>query len=111
MNETKPIYDIIMMEHANRELVYPTGKHSGFPDTGATNNVGFYYDLQDAINALHYNACDIREYVYDAAFILIRQPGLYMTCGPSERHYFVWDDDKRGFFEADEPLIFKHIAL
>lgn len=111
MSETKPIYDIIMMEHANKELVYPTGKHSGFPDMGATNSVGFYYDLQDAIDALHCNACDIREYVYDAAFILIREPGLYNACGSDTRKYFVWNDELHGFYEADEPNIFKHIAL
>ena len=109
--EDKCIYDIIMLEHKDKELIYESGKHSGFPDFGATASVGYYNKLEDAVLALNLNACDIREYVYDAAFILFRKPGLYQPCGPDERAYFVWNEQLQGFFQAEEPEIFKHSAI
>ena len=107
----KPIFEIMMMENkGDNEIVYPTGKPSGFPDTGITDTVGFYYELEKSIEALHCNACDLRETVYDAAFVLCRFPGLY-DCVPSEgRMYFIWDKEKEGYFEAEEPELFKHVA-
>jgi hypothetical protein len=110
-NGQQPIFEIMMLENTgDKELVYPTGKPSGFPDTGITDTVGFYYELDKAIEALHCNTCDLRETVYDAAFILCRFPGLY-NCVPSEgRMYFVWDKEKEGYFEAEEPELFKRVA-
>ena len=91
-----------MIEHADKELVYPTGKHSGFPDTGCSMMAGFYHEKEQAIEALHKNAMDIRETVYDAAFLLKRQPGLYQTVGSEDRIYFLWDQDRGGFSVAGE---------
>ena len=106
----KPIYEILVFEHPDKEFVYPTGKHSGFPDMGAQSTVGYYHDFQDAYEAIKENVCDIRETVYDAAFLLCRFPGLY-NCVPSYgRLYFVWDDDTYQYEEVEEPEIFKHMA-
>lgn len=107
----KPIYEILVFEHPDKELVYPSGKHSGFPDMGAQNNVGYYYEFHSAYTAIQENICDIHETVYDAAFLICRFPGLYNPVGSDGRIYFVWDDSKGGYVEADEPEIFKHIAL
>ena len=107
----KPIFEIMMLENTgDKELVYPTGKPSGFPDTGITDNAGFYYELDKAIEALHHNACDLRETVYDAAFILCRFPGLYDCVFSEGRIYFVWDKENEGYFEAEEPEWFKRVA-
>ena len=38
-----------MFEHPNKEDIYANGIHTGLPDMGAQSNVGFYYDLQDAL--------------------------------------------------------------
>lgn len=106
----RPIFRIMVFEHPCKEHVYPTGKHSGFPYLGASDEVGFYYDLDDAIRAMNENWGDIREYTYNAGFILCQFPGLYQSSGLDERMYFVWDEDKEGFFQQEEPEIFKHVA-
>ena len=105
-----PIYFIMAFENPNKEIIYPSGKKSGFPDIGAECDCGFYYDLGDAIKAVESNNCDMREYVYNAAFILCKFPGMYESSGPESRMYFIWDDESKEYKLADEPEIFKHIA-
>lgn len=106
----KPIFEIMLFEKPNEEVIYPTGKHSGFPDMGTTDIPGFFYDLPDAIRAMHENLCDIKETVYDAGFILCHFPGFYNAAGKDMRMYFVWDKERQGYFEQEEPKIFAHIA-
>lgn len=106
---TQPIFEIIMFEYAE-EGVRSDGTPNGWPDTGAEDHPGFYYDLDDAIEALHTNCCDLREYVYDVAMIVCRFPGLYDCAGQDARMYFTWNDEKQGYFEAEEPECFAHIA-
>ena len=106
-----PIYEILMFEHPDKELIYPSGKHSGFPDMGATSTSGFYYDINDAIQAVEEDRCGLRETIYDAAFILCRFCGLFQTVSSEFRMYFIWDADKEGYIQKEEPIIFKHIAL
>lgn len=105
-----PIYEILLFVNPNTELYSKTGKPLGFPDLGGSDMPGFYYNIQDAIDAMHENACDIRECTYSAGFVLCRFPGLYESAGTKERMYFVWDDEKGGFYEQEEPEIFQHIA-
>ena len=110
---SKPIFQIFLFENADKELIYENDgkkKNSGFPDTGCIGDFGFYYDIDQAIEALNTNAADIHECVYDAGFILVKFPGLYDSCSSSERMYFRWDSEKEGFFEAEEPEIFSHVA-
>lgn len=107
-----PIFEIQLMEKTGREeMIYPTGKKSGFPDTGCTDIPGFYYELDTAIECMHVNNADIRETVYDAGFILCRFPGMYPLCGPEQRMYFVWNEEKQGFFEEEEPELFRHLSF
>ena len=107
---SQPIFDILLFENAEKEVMGKTGKKLGFRDLGCTDNVGYYYNLDDAISALNENACDMRETVYDAAFILCRFPGLYQNSGTEGRMYFRWDPEREGYFQAEEPKIFEHIA-
>ncbi len=107
----RPIFEILVFEHPDKEWVFPSGKPSGLPDMGTQSNVGFYYDLEDAFDAVSENLCDIRETVYDAAFIICRFPGLYDCVSSNGRLYFVWDGAKGGYKLAEEPEIFKHISL
>ena len=106
-----PIYEILVFDNPNKELVSRDGKNMGCPDMGDTFTVGFYYDVESAIQALNENRCDLRETCYNAAFILCRFPGLYNVATSSERMYFVWDEERQGFFQTEEPKIFKHTAL
>lgn len=106
----RPIFRILLFENSAKEMVDKYGRPMGFPDIGAEADIGFFYDLDAAILAMNDNACDIRETVYDAGFILCLFPGLYQSAGKNERMYFVWDDDKKGFFQKEEPGIFRHIS-
>lgn len=112
--DDKPIYSILLLEYSNRPhmVVNSSGEEvpSGFPDTGDRHDVGFYYDLKTAIEVLNSNCCDIQEGCYTAAFILCRFQGLYAGCSQQERMYFVWDAERKGFFQQEEPEIFLHIA-
>ena len=109
---TKPIYEILLMSMPGTDpLFFPDGTNSGFPDMGKTDSPGFYYDLDDAIDALNSNRADLRETMFSAAFILCRFQGMYQTAGSSLRMYFLWDDERQGFFEAEEPELFGHIDL
>ncbi len=106
-----PIYRIIVFRNPDKELVYENGARSGAPDTGGENDMGFYYDLNTAIRAMHGNWCDIHETCFQAGFILCQYPGLYECAVSEARIYFLWDEEKGGFFEAEEPEIFQHVAF
>lgn len=110
-NAPNPIFEIMLFEYPDKEMTYPTSRgdvYSGWPDTGCIDHVGFYYELDTAIQAMNENWCDIQETCYYAGFILCRFPGLYYAA--TSRMYFLWDKEKKGFFEAEEPEIFKHVA-
>lgn len=106
-----PIYVIYMMEKINEEMKSVTGKPIGWPDMGCTEIAGFYYNEEDAILTLNKNCGDVQEHCYKAAFILQWQPGLYPTAAKEQRKYFVWNEEKQGFFQQEEPEIFKHCSI
>ena len=108
-----PIFEIAVFEYPDKELIYYKSEgevHSGLPDTGCVSHMGFYYDLDTAIKAMNENWCDIQETIYYAGFILCHFPGLYYSSLPNSRMYFLWDEEKEGFFEAEEPKIFENVA-
>jgi hypothetical protein len=110
-NTLNPIFEIMLFEYPNKEMIYhkPEGDVlSGWPDTGCVDHVGFYYELDTAIQTMNENWGDIQETCYHAGFILCRFPGLYQAA--IHRIYFLWNEEKKGFFEAEEPEIFKHVA-
>lgn len=115
-NGEKPvsIFEIMLFHYPDKELIYyhkQEGEvHSGYPDTGCTDHMGFYYNLDTAIKAMNENWCDIQETIYRAGFILCRFPGLYNCALTEHRMYFLWDEERKGFFEAEEPKIFEHVA-
>ena len=106
-----PIYAIMLFEHPDKQAISNTGRPLGWPDLGATDWPGFYYSLEDAIDALECNAADMRETIYNAGFVLVHYPGIYNnTAGRRERLYFLWDESRQGYYQAEEPDIFQHIA-
>ena len=107
-----PIFEITLFEYPDKEMIYHKPKsdvHSGWPDTGCVGCMGFYYELDTAIQAMNENWCDIQETCYYAGFIVCRFPGLYYA--GTSRMYFLWDNEKEGFFEAKEPEIFKYVTF
>ena len=110
--EAQPIYEIMLFEHPCKELMFMRDGvqvPSGYPDAGM-NSMGFYYELDTAIEAMHENWCDIHETVFGAGFILCKFPGLYDAAGPEARIFFAWDEERQGFYEDFEPDIFQHYA-
>lgn len=106
-----PIFEIVLFEHPSKEMmVVKDGKEiaSGLPDANL-NSMGYYYDLFTAVQALNENWADIQEHCFHAGFIFCRFPGLYNCVGTYARIYFLWDEERKGFFEAEEPEIFKHV--
>ena len=108
--DDKPIFSLYLFEKPNAELISKNGKPTGFPDTGDAYEPGFYYNLDWAIEAMNENTCDIRETCYNAGFILCRFQGMYDCVGTYGRMYFVWNNEKKGFFQQEEPKIFAHSA-
>lgn len=111
--EQNPIFQIMLFEKPNEEFIYhkPEGDvKSGFPDTGCQDNTGFYYELDTAIHAMNENWLDIQDHAFYAGFILCHFPGLYPDSSTNYRMYFVWDKEKEGFFQQEEPEIFKYIS-
>lgn len=78
---------------------------------GAFNGMGFYYNLDDAVIAMHENVLDIRETVFNYGFILCKFPGLYQCADTEARIFFQWDEERQGFYEADEPECFEHLGF
>lgn len=117
--EYKPIFAILLIENADKEYIYRQTMSDGsvkeipsrFPDTGDTFEAGFYYDIDDAINALTSNSCDMQEGIYQAGFVLCRFPGLYPCVSLANRMYFRWDKETQRFIHDEEPAIFAHIAF
>ena len=101
-----PIFEILVFEHPDQQVMYGD-KPSGWPDLGASRTMGFYHDLDDAIESLNWNNLDIQERLYHAAFILMKLPGLYNEASRFERMYFLWDENRGGFFQAEEPKLFR----
>lgn len=96
--QQKPIFRIMMMEYEGNET-----DELGFAHIGATNEPGFFYDLDEAVSAVTDNAADIREQVFDAAMILCTSPGVYRPVDRHHRLYFVWDDKTEKYTLKDEP--------
>ena len=109
-----PIFKLFLFEKPNEEIISEKDWNEcglGFPDFGASYDSGFYFSLDDAINAMNENVCDMREMIYNAGFILCQFQGVYNACITNARMYFVWDEAKKGFYQKEEPKLFHHIAL
>ncbi len=112
-NTPNPIFEIMLFEYPNKEIIYHKTEGdvpSGWPDTGSIGNMGFYYELDTAIQAMNENWADMQETCYFAGFILCHFPGLYNSADTDQRLYFLWNEEKGGFFEAEEPQIFQHFS-
>lgn len=95
------IYTITMLEKVENDK-------NGWPSFGSTNIVGYYTDLDVAIEAVTSNACDINETVYDYAVIEEVSEGLY---NPSIKSYwFKYNRTKDSYEPIDEPNEVKHIC-
>lgn len=66
-------------------------------------SVGWFPELEQAVKALNNNYGDLHEdQFYKYAFILFKEPGLYKSCGANKRMFFVWNEEKQGFYQEEE---------
>ena len=72
---------------------------------------GFYHNLDDAVCAMHLNVCDLHNGDRDFGFVICEFPGIVSDSDPEGRIFFVWDNIKDGFYEAEEPQFFKGMRL
>lgn len=101
--DDKPIYEIMLFKLPTKMLAdKKAGGGLVVPDFRYTCKPGFYHDVDSAVKAMHENACDIQDKTYDAGFVLVRFPGMYSVADQDGRIYFVWNEEKKGFFEAEE---------
>lgn len=106
-----PIYSIQLTVEI-RPYITPDGKAMDWPDSGL-NYMGFYYTLDEAIDAMNNNELDIAECCFNYGYITVGFPGVYNdSSGWYNRMFFKWDEDRKGFFECgNEPEIMKHISI
>ena len=78
-----------------------------FPKFGDRRTWGFFYDKNDAIEALHKNATDMCETIYGYAVIEESYEGICPNC--INRQFFKWNHDNQGYFEINEPECVKRI--
>ena len=62
---------------------------------------GYYWNREDAVDAVHGNVADMHETIYPYAIIEHLEPGLFPVS--QERQWFGWDEDKDGFYEIETP--------
>lgn len=72
---------------------------------GSSRTVGFRHSLEDAMETVETNMCDIWEYCYDYACIEELDPCLYPFA--EERWFYEYDRGKGRYVEIDEPVILK----
>ena len=104
--EKNPIYEIVLFEKPGDTL-----DKIGFPDHGIEDRPAFYYELDTAIRAMNENWGDIQDHAFSAGFIYAKFPSVYPYGGKETRMYFLWDQKREGFFEAEEPNTYEHISL
>lgn len=106
-----PIYEIVLFKKIGEQIMRLSDR-LGFADISDFKNMGFYYELDEAISVMHENRCDIGEHCFNCGFVLVHWPGVYNNnADKNERLFFEWDKEKAGFYEADEPLMFDHFTL
>lgn len=72
MSEPKAIYIVSVFEKC-----LSTASFVDYPDLGACENVGYFFDFNTADEVVRRNRCDIWEYCFNYAVITKVQPGLY----------------------------------
>ena len=95
----QPIYEIYVYE----KPWYLDEK--GFLMYGSYERVGYYYELETALKAVKENWCDLQDHYAHAAMVQEVTPGLYPHPPRSKCHYFIWNNQKECFEEAEVPEV------
>lgn len=79
-----------------------------FPDFGHQRTWGYYSECEKAVQALHKNFTDMWECLYDYALIEEIDEGICAYAG--NRQWFKWDNERKGYFEIEEPECVKNLC-
>ena len=85
------------------------GKTITFPSPGIVEEASFYgmhEDLDQAIKFLNENQAAVQDGCFFGAFILLKIRGIAPFNTPETRMFFLWDEEKQGFFQEEEPEAF-----
>lgn len=105
------IYCIYLTKNPYEKLLTYRGEELDIPGCHL-EFIGYYESYEDAAKAMHVSLED--EHYQEGkhgGFIVNRKPGITGFCDASERTFFLWNPDREGFYEAEEPEIFKYIAI
>ena len=106
----KPIYEIMLFEFPNKKQIIGD-QEIDYPNIGAEERPGYFYSVNDAVDAMHKNTLFMSDGIYLAGFVSCKFPGIYDAIKTDCRFYFKYDPDRRGFYEEEEPEIFHEFAF
>lgn len=98
---SKPYWFITVFEIVNKT-------ECGYPDVGYERCWGFFSNKADALKVLHGNETDLYETVYRYAVLEKYYEGISNYA--FERQFFEYNKERNGYFEIDEPDVFKHFV-
>lgn len=78
-------------------------------DYGCSSTCGWFFDREDAIEALHKNATDMWETCYNYAVIEQARQGVCTCAVIGSAQWFKYDIDRNGYFEIVTPEIVEDI--
>lgn len=94
-----------------RERITSDGRKSGFPEFGDSRVVGYYFDFDDAVNAVLENWGDIHEGCYNYAVVEKVEAGLYRPAASDDRLVFKWDHAHDTYYQMlEEPKVLRHVC-
>ena len=96
-NKDKPIYTMTVLQKIDR---FYLNKVEWLPEFGDIRCVGYYFDLNDAINSVIHNNQDIYEDMYEYCIVEEVPQGIYKHT--PNRYLFKWVEDK--YVQIDEPI-------
>jgi hypothetical protein len=97
----KPIFIITTLREPEGKRLFPSSPRV----------VGFYYKLQDAIDSIEDNFCDIYEDDY-YPFVVIEETyeGIYpLISNISKEYWFKWNVKKGKYYKVKKPIVFSHV--
>ena len=113
----KPEYLIYTVVHPYRkgEFYVPwLGRMVVFTEPGVVEDASFYgvhRDLDKAVSFLNENRMAVQDGCFFGAFILLRFPDIPPFNTVDTRMFFCWDEEKRGFFQEEEPDFFRDVPV
>ena len=73
----------------------------GFFNGGSRRTFGYRETLEAAEESLNKNICDMHEFLY--TYAVVEEIGPYIHPDVEREIWFMWDNEKKGFFRIEKP--------